>query len=98
MLDAGSLDPRCELAGDFLSQLGRDLVAEKGGHMFGFDGEDGLAGQLFIQGFQDGLRAEHQISGVLDLHQTPMVGLAEDVEHRTALPGIAVEDAMQLIG
>ncbi len=35
MLDAGSLDPRCELAGDLLSELGSDLVAEKGGNVFG---------------------------------------------------------------
>src|SRR5258707_6426719 len=42
MLDAGSLDPRCELTADLLGELGSDLVAEEGGHMFGFDGEDGL--------------------------------------------------------
>jgi hypothetical protein len=41
------------------------------------------------------LRAEHQISGVLDLHETPVVGLSEDVEHRTALLGIVIEDVMQ---
>ena len=98
MLDAGALDPRRELAADFLGELGSDLVAEEGGDVFGFDGEDGLAGQLFIQGFQDGLRAEHQISGVLDLHETPVVGLGEDVEHRTALLGIAIQDAMQVVG
>jgi hypothetical protein len=69
-----------------------------GGDVFGFDSEDGLPGKLFIEGFQDGLRAEHQISGVLDLHETPMVGLSEDVEHRTALLGIAIQDAMQVVG
>ena len=50
-------------------------MAEEGGDVFGFDSEDGLPGKLFIEGFQDGLRAEHQISGVLDLHETPMVGM-----------------------
>jgi len=98
MLDAGSLDPRCELTTDLLGELGSDLVAEEGGDVFGFDSEDGLPGKLFIEGFQDGLRAEHQISGVLDLHETPMVGLSEDVEHRTALLGIAIQDAMQVVG
>ena len=98
MLDAGSLDPRCELTSDLLGELGSDLVAEEGGDVFGFDREDGLPGKLFIEGFQDGLRAEHQISGVLDLHETPMVGLSEDVEHRTALLGIAIQDAMQVVG
>jgi hypothetical protein len=98
MLDAGSLDPRCELTTDLLDELGSDLVAEEGGDVFGFDSEDGLPGKLFIEGFQDGSRAEHQISGVLDLHETPMVGLSEDVEHRTALLGIAIQDAMQVVG
>jgi hypothetical protein len=36
--------------------------------------------------------------GVFDLHETPMVGLGEDVEHRTALLGIVIEDAMQVVG
>ena len=44
------------------------------------------------------MRAEHQISGVLDLHETPVVGVREDVEHRTALLGVAIEDMMQLGG
>ncbi len=98
MLDAGALDTRGELAADLLGELGSDLVAEKGGDVFGFDGQDGLPGKLFIEGFEDGRRAEHQISGVFDLHETPVVGLGEDVEHRTALLGIVIEDAMQVVG
>ena len=98
VLDAGSLDPRCELTADLLGELGSDLVAEEGGGVFGFDGQDGLPGKLFIEGFEDGWRAEHQISGVFDLHETPVVGLGEDVEHRTALLGIVIEDAMQVVG
>jgi hypothetical protein len=31
MLDAGSLDPRCELTADLLGELGSDPVAEEGG-------------------------------------------------------------------
>ena len=98
MPDAGALDPRRELAADLLGELSSDLVAEEGGDVFGFDGQDGLPRKLFIEGFEDGWRAEHQISGVFELHQTPVVGLGEDVEHRTALLGIVVEDAMQVVG
>jgi len=98
MLDAGALDPGGELTADLLGELGRDLVAEEAGHVFGFDGQDGLPGKLFIEGFEDGLRAKHQISGVLDLHETPVVRLGEDVEHRTALLGVAIEDVMQAGG
>ena len=98
MLDAGPRDARCELAADLLGELGSDLVAEKGGDVFGFDGQDGLPGKLFIEGFENGWRAEHQIGGVLDLHETPVVGLSEDVEHRTALLGIVIENTMQVVG
>ena len=64
MLDAGALDPGCELTGDLLGELGSDLVAEEGRYVFDFDGQDGLPGELFIERLEDGLRAEHQISGV----------------------------------
>jgi hypothetical protein len=65
-------------------------------HVFDFDGQDGVPGKLFIERFEDGLRAEHQISGVLDLHETPVVRLGEDVDHRTALLGVPIEDVMQV--
>ena len=95
MLDAGALDPGCELTADLLGELGSDLVAEEGGDVLGFDAKDGLPGKLFIQGFEDGLRAERQISGVLDLRETPVVGRRQDIEHWTALLGIAIEGTMQ---
>ena len=98
MPDAGPLDPRCELTADLLGELGSDPVAEEGGDVFGFDGQDGLPGKLLIEGFENSWRAEHQISGVFDLHETPVVGLGKDVEHRTALLGIVIEDAMQAVG
>src|SRR6266480_3060791 len=74
MPDAGPLDPRCELTADLLGELGSDPVAEEGRDVFGFDSEDGLPGKLLIERFEDGWRAEHQIRGVLDLHETPVVG------------------------
>ena len=73
-------------------------MAEEGGHVLGCDCQDGLPRKLFIEGFQDRLRAEHQVSGILQLHETPVVGLGEDVEHWTAPLGIAIEDVMELIG
>ena len=57
-----------------------------------------MPGKLFIEGFEDGLRAEHQVSGVFDLHKTPVIRLGEDVEHWTALLGVAIEDVMQAGG
>src|SRR3974377_1066326 len=95
MLDAGALDAGGELTADLLGELGRDFVAEEGSRVFGFDGQYGLPGQLFIERFEDGLRAEYQIGGVLDLYQAPVVGRREDVEHWTALAGKASADLME---
>ena len=60
MLDAGALNPGCELTGDLLDELGSDLVAKESRYVFGFDGQDGLPGELFIEGLEDRLRAEHR--------------------------------------
>src|SRR5207248_147529 len=68
MPDAGALDPRRELAADLFGELSSDLVAEEGGDVFGFDGQDGLPRKLFIvvedamqvvgrEGVGEGLRA-----------------------------------------
>jgi hypothetical protein len=97
MLLVATTRPGWELTADLLGELGSDLLAEEGGEVFGLNGQDGLPRKPFVEGFEDGLRAEYQISGVLGLHETPMVGLDEDVEHRTALLSIVVKDAMQLV-
>src|SRR6516164_6970667 len=38
VLDAGTLDPGCELTADLLGELGSDLVAEEGGDVLGLNG------------------------------------------------------------
>jgi len=48
MLDAGALDAGGKSAADLLSELGGDLMAEKDGHVFGFDRQDRLPGKLFV--------------------------------------------------
>jgi len=98
MLDAGAFDAGGKLTANFLGQLGCDLMAEKSGDVFGFDRQDRLPGKLSIERFEDGLRAEHQIGGVLNLHETPVIGLRKDVAHGTALLGIAIEDVVQISG
>src|SRR6201997_968092 len=86
------------MTADLFGEFGRDPAAKEGGDVFGFDSEDGLPGKLLIERFEYDWRAEHQIRGVLDLHETPMVGLSEHVEHRAALLGVAIEDATQYVG
>ena len=97
VLDARAFDAGGEPAADFLSQLRGDLVAKKGGDVLGLDVEHGLTGELFIKRRQHRLRAEHQIGGIFDLHQTPVVGLPDHIQHWTALRRVTVEDAMQIL-
>jgi hypothetical protein len=80
------------------ASCGGDLAAEEGGDLLGLDAQHRLAGELLVERRQRRRRAEHQIGRVFHLHQAPMVGLAEGVEHRAALPGIAVEHAVQAVG
>ena len=98
MLDAGPLDAGGKLATHFLAQLRRDLAAEERGDLLGLDAEHRRPGQLLIERPQRCGRAEHQIGGIFHLHQAPVVGLTEYVEHRAALCGIPVEQTMQLVG
>ena len=83
---------------DLLGQLRGDLAAEEGGDLLGLDAQHRLAGQLLVERPQRGGGAEHQVGGIFDLHQAPVIGLPEHVEHRAALRGITVEHAVQLIG
>src|SRR5438477_10111929 len=82
MPDAGPLDPRCELTADLLGELGSDAVAAEGGGGCGVDSEAGLPGKLVTGGREGGRRAEQQVRGVVDLHETAMVGPSELVRAR----------------
>ncbi len=63
--------------------------------MLGFDAKHRLPSELLVKRLQGGLRAEDEVGGVFDLHQAPMIGVREHVEHWAALCGIAVQDVMQ---
>src|SRR6516162_9710673 len=76
-------------------------LAGKAVHRF----EDDWRAERQIRGvFDDGpgnqtsLAVMTNAGAARDLHETPVVGLGEDVEHRTALLGIVIEDAMQVVG
>ena len=98
MLDTGPFDPGGELRPDLLCQLRGDLTARERRDLFRLDAQYRLAGQLFVQRLQCRGGTEYQIGGVFNLHQAPVVGLAEHVEHRAAQRRISVEHAMQQIG
>jgi hypothetical protein len=54
--DATTLDAGGKLAVNLLSKLGCDLMAEEGGHVFGFYRQCALRKNLFIERLEDGLR------------------------------------------
>ena len=74
-----------------------DLLAEKAGDLFGLHPQHRLAGELFIQGRQHLLGAEHQIGSVLHLQQAPVIALPEALVHRAALARVTIQDAVQCI-
>ena len=74
------------------------IFAQEACDLFSLDREHCLAGELFVQGLEGRLGAKHQVHGVLHLHQTPVVGLPEDIEHRTEPLGVAVQAPVQFIG
>ena len=57
-----------------------------------------MPGQLFVERRQRGLGAEHQIGGILNLHQAPTIGLLEGIEHRAAQGRVPVKDAVKHAG
>src|SRR5438445_9420197 len=97
VLDAGSLDPGIEAAFDVLSKLAVDLMAEEASDMVGLDLHDRPAGELVIERLEGLRRTKDHVSGILNLHQTPMIGMANCSVHRAAARGVAIEDAMQIV-
>ena len=75
-----------------------NLAAEETRDLFGFHAQHRSPGELFIERPKRDGGAEHQIGGIFHLHQAPVVGLAEHVEHRAALCGIAIEHTVQQVG
>ena len=50
------------------------------------------------QGLERLLGAKHQVGGVLDLHQTPVIALSKQLAHRAQAGGVAVQPPMQFFG
>lgn len=95
VLDTGTFDAGGQATADFLCQLRCHLLAQETRHLLGLDREDRLPGEFLVERLDDLFGAKHPISRVFNLHQTPLVGLAGDIEHRAALLGIAVQDRVQ---
>jgi len=76
VLEAASLDASGLARTNLLRQPRRNLLAQKAGHARRIGRQHRLVAQAVIQGRQDSRALEHQVSGVLDLTNAPVVGLA----------------------
>src|SRR5213593_1494084 len=63
VLEAGAFDAGGEAAADLLGQLWGELLAQETSHLFGLDGEHGLARELLVQGLERSLGAKDQVGG-----------------------------------
>jgi len=95
VLDTGAFDAGGKTAADFLRQLRRDLLAQESRHLLGLDREDRLPREFLVERLEDLFGTENQVGRVLDLHQAPVIGLAEDIKHRAALLSVTVENGVQ---
>ena len=95
MLDAGALDAGGQATLKLLRQLRRQLLAQEMHHLRRLHRNDSFPGKGFVEGLHDRGRTKGPIGRTLDLHQTPVVGLAKDNKDRTALLGMAIQNPVQ---
>ena len=95
MADAGALDAGGEVVADLALVVGVEFVPEEGGDMLGFDDMHGGAHDRLVQGLEGRLLAEHDVGGVLDLHEAPVHAVAEVARDRAEAPCPLIEVAMQ---
>src|ERR1700677_2595209 len=68
-----------------------DLAAEEAGNLLGLHAQHALADQLVIERAERSDGAEGEVGGIFRLHQTPVVGRPEHIDHRATPRGIAVQ-------
>jgi len=95
MADAGALDAGGEVVADLALVVDGELVPKEAGDLLGLDHVHRGAHDGLIQGLEGGLLAEHDVGGVLDLHEAPMHAAAEVAEHRAEALRPVIEAAMQ---
>lgn len=98
MLDACALDACVEIIAEFILEALRKFAAQKHGDLFRFDCVHSRADKLFVQGFQFVLTFEHDVGGVFNLHETPMISSGEPADGRTINTHSIVQRLMQAEG
>jgi len=73
----------------------RQLAAQEGGHILGFDGMDGSPAQDLIEIRERVPTGKENVRGILHLHETPVILHAESPEDWTILGGKLVQGPME---
>jgi hypothetical protein len=75
MLDSSSQDANVETISHFAFVVSIKLVLQEGGDVLRFDGVNEGFEQIGIDGLKIFSLFENDISGILHLHQAPMIGI-----------------------
>lgn len=95
MLDADSFDTGAEVVAQFILVMTGELPSEECGDLIGFHGVDGRSGDGFIDSSQISLSFEHNIRGILGLHEAPAIDNVHPFDHRAIKPGIFIKAMMK---
>lgn len=98
VLDAAPFNAGRQARTNFLRQRWRDLLAQKAGDPRRICRQYRLAAQAVVQRRQDVCALEHQVGGILNLADAPVVALAKHIQHGTKPLGINVQPLVQNIG
>jgi len=95
VLDAGALNAGGQTALHLLRQFRRHLLAQEMHDLRRLHRNNGFPREGFVEELHDRGRTEGQIGRTRDLHQAPAVSLGQDVEDRTALTGVVIQNPVQ---
>jgi len=91
VFDASSFDADVEVVPHLILVITVKFAAEKCGVMVGLDRVNRGTSQASVDVLQVALTKKHNVGGILNLHQTPVVLDREMSNHRAEAPGKAVE-------
>lgn len=86
MFDTGSFEPRVKIIAHFILIAAVKFAAKECGDVLGLDRVNGSANDFIINRFKVALFLEDDVSGVFNLHKTPVTAVGEVSNDRAVLP------------
>ena len=98
VFDTGSLDTCVKIVAYLTLVICVEISSEKRSDVVGFDGVGSGANQLIIKGREILLAFEHDVGGVFDLHEAPMVSVEELANDGAVASHGPVQKFVQAVG